>query len=300
MRHLLRFSFALALFGVAVLPAAAAPITSIYTEVGKPSSGEPGYASAFGLLDNFGSFYGGTWTQTPGTANFTNGQYVATRITDGYSNGKGGPISITTDEPAEAAGLSDQIWTVAAGTKVSFTSIMKYSGAPQQFGVYAGDGSGGKGTFTALGSLVPAGTSKANTGYWKGGTGSDLDLYALTGGTFRWSSQTGRNYTSNNADNGSTTVGGHTAVNGGIDRMITYLVTGRDGNAPANDPTYTPHFLLFFEDGSDFDFNDLVVEVNAGGHYAPPSVPVPPMVIPALVSLGGLGLAGLRKRRARA
>jgi hypothetical protein len=70
----------------------------------------------------------------------------------------------------------------------------------------------------------------------------------------------------------------------GKDHLVSYKVTGADGT----NPTY----LLFWEDkwgrNSDFDFNDLVVEVTAASDAL--LIPLPPAV---MSGLGGLAMLGM-------
>ncbi len=78
----------------------------------------------------------------------------------------------------------------------------------------------------------------------------------------------------------------------GVDHMVTYLLTG----SSIKQPTY----VLFFEDKtvgqhSDFDFNDLAVEVKTGGTAV---VPLPAAAWSGLLTLaGGAVVAGYRKSR---
>jgi hypothetical protein len=76
------------------------------------------------------------------------------------------------------------------------------------------------------------------------------------------------------------------ALNGGTDRMVTYCINKfLDGTSPT-----VPTFVLGFEDGTDYDYQDFVVEVSN-------VVPVPGAV---LLGLLGLSTAGVRIRRRRA
>jgi len=80
----------------------------------------------------------------------------------------------------------------------------------------------------------------------------------------------------------------------GRDHMITYKVTGLDG-------TTNPVYLMFWEDKwgrrSDFDFNDLVVEVK-GAQGEPLLIPLPAAAWSGLGSLAGLGmLMGWKRAR---
>ncbi|HTY88006.1 MAG TPA: hypothetical protein VMB80_11115 [Candidatus Acidoferrum sp.] len=67
--------------------------------------------------------------------------------------------------------------------------------------------------------------------------------------------------------NGNNAYSDPTLSTGGVDRMVTFAVTGYLTSA-GNINTWTAfsdgttHYVIAFEDGTDFDFNDLVVEVS--------------------------------------
>jgi hypothetical protein len=90
---------------------------------------------------------------------------------------------------------------------------------------------------------------------------------------------------------------------GGVDRMVTFLITGYmsdPGNTDNQFVNFTdgPHYVIAFEDGSDFDFNDLVVEVKG---VAPVPVPEPTTMIAGALLLLPFGASTLRiLRRNRA
>ncbi len=101
------------------------------------------------------------------------------------------------------------------------------------------------------------------------------------------------------------------ANNAGRDRMITFDITGLDTLFVSSlgfggqdiDLTALPAlgagkgtFLLFFETGSDDDFQDLVVLAHNVGFGR--NIPIIPL--PSAAGLGFLGLAGLAARRRRA
>jgi hypothetical protein len=88
---------------------------------------------------------------------------------------------------------------------------------------------------------------------------------------------------------------------GGVDRMVTFAVTGYL-TTPGNSSTFTlfsdrtTHYVIGFEDGTDMDYNDLVVEVSS---VAP--VPEPTTMIAgalALLPVGASTVRMLRKRHA--
>jgi len=75
------------------------------------------------------------------------------------------------------------------------------------------------------------------------------------------------------------------SLNVGSDRMVTFRInTLLDGSVPTQ-PTY----VIGFEDGTDWDYQDIVVEVS---NVAP--VPVPGAI---LLGILGLGAAGLKLRK---
>ena len=81
---------------------------------------------------------------------------------------------------------------------------------------------------------------------------------------------------------------------GGVDRMVTFAVTGYlatpgDINSFTTFSDKTTHYVIAFEDGTDFDFNDLVVEVSG---VAP--VPEATTIIAGALLLLPLGASTLR------
>jgi hypothetical protein len=90
---------------------------------------------------------------------------------------------------------------------------------------------------------------------------------------------------------------------GGTDRMVTYLVDGIYTNPVNHGAGYVvpddPTFVIGFEDGTDFDYQDFVVEVSritpgtVGGQQL---VPEPLTVLGVLLGVGGVG-AYIRRRR---
>ena len=191
-----------------------------------------------------------------GGKGFTNGSITATRL----------------DDVADALGgtASDQCWD---GDLVSARAIGRWAGYEQKLGVV--DGESGDGTFhellTAVGDGVNVtGAAKARK---MGGKGY---RFARGGG--------GERMTSLAADN-----------LGGVDQMVSYRIDGLGGTEGVD--TY----LLCFEDlgpgtNSDWDYNDLVVEVTTA---EPTVVPLPPAVWSALTVLltGGIWNARARARR---
>ena len=81
---------------------------------------------------------------------------------------------------------------------------------------------------------------------------------------------------------------------GGVDRMITFAVTGYlttpgTGSSWTAFSDGTTHYVIAFEDGTDMDYNDLVVEVSG---VAP--VPEPTTVIAGALLLLPFGLSTFR------
>jgi hypothetical protein len=82
------------------------------------------------------------------------------------------------------------------------------------------------------------------------------------------------------------------ALNGGVDRMVTFLVTGyyTDPVAQTGWTAFTePTYVIAFEDGTDYDYNDLVVQVSG---VAP--VPEPTTMLAGALLLLPFGASTLR------
>jgi len=73
------------------------------------------------------------------------------------------------------------------------------------------------------------------------------------------------------------------------DRMVTFAVTGYMNSGSFVAFADGPHYVIAFEDGTDFDFNDLVVEVQG---VAP--VPEPTTMIAGALLLLPFGASALR------
>lgn len=161
----------------------------------------------------------------------------------------------------------DQIWFPANGNA---TAIAKFADFSQKFGYIPqrNDGSFNSADFQHLFD-VPGGTN----GIGLGGPSAVLDsgnvnfLWALDpSGAPMWTSLPGQNSDL-------------------LDHMVTWLVTGVDGNSRGRS------YVIAWEDlrnGGDRDFNDLVVEVN----IAP--VPIPPAFL--LLGSGLVAMIGIRRR----
>ena len=87
----------------------------------------------------------------------------------------------------------------------------------------------------------------------------------------------------------------------GVDRMVTFAVTGYLAK-PGVISSWTPfsdgttHYVIAFEDGTDMDFNDLVVEVSG---VAPVPVPEATTILAGALLLLPFGASTLRVLRKR-
>ena len=162
----------------------------------------------------------------------------------------------------------DQCWD---GAIVSARVIARFAGHEQTLGVLDGEHGG---SFRALFTVAGQGLDVAGSA-----AGPDL-----AGRSYRFARGGGGHVLSSlQADNG-----------GAADQMVSYRLAG-----PAGAPQ---KFVLFFEDlgadeGSDWDYNDLVVEVTTAGD--PAAVPLPPAVWSGLTVLLTSGLWGGRARLRR-
>jgi hypothetical protein len=247
------------LFGIS-----ASSVFAAFSTVNQPPTGEAGDAA---ILSNA---YGGTFTASG--LNYSNSNGIsAVRIEDTFNPSvtptASSPLSITGD-----VGNDDQVWT-ANYQSASATAI--FASFNQQFGYYLGSS--------------PADSPDGNTyhnlfngdGSGFGVTGG-ANLSSLSGLTLRWA-RAGENrvVSSLNSDNAD-----------GMDHMITYRIDGL-----SDESTGVDTWLIFFEDmfsfeGSDFDYNDLVVEIKA---TPVPIVQAPEPATMSLLLLGGM--MALAKRR---
>lgn len=164
---------------------------------------------------------------------------------------------------------SDKVWHDGV---ISMSAKARYAGYSQVFGLFAGESAGAP--FVPL--INVGGSGMGVTGQITG-----FDIGAVSH-TWRWGrAGDGSMFSSRDSDNPD-----------GKDHMVTYKVEGLNNG-------YDATWLLFFEDlranqNSDWDYNDLVVEINvvARGQVVP---------LPTAMNLGVaglLGLASVRRRRA--
>ena len=165
---------------------------------------------------------------------------------------------------------SDECWGNAI---FSARAIARFAGAEQTFGVI--DGASGAGTLQELFTVTGWGTSVS-------GSAVDLDLCEKTVRFARVGSGNlgDETFSSLSLDNF-----------GAADQMVSYRLLGGPGGVD--------RFLLFFEDvgaglDSDWDFNDLVVELTARPGVN--AVPLPPAAWSGLAALATAGLWNGRKR----
>ena len=189
--------------------------------------------------------------------NFTNGSVVAERCDDFGDGAK-----------------ADQCWEAGV---VSARVLARFAGYEQSLGVLEGERGGAfRELFTVVGHGLDVSGSAAAPDlggkpfrFARGGGGS-----AGIGGAV---------FSSMQADN-----------LGEADQMVSYRLTGAGGGLE--------RFVLFFEDlgaaeNSDWDYNDLVVEVTTSN--AVTAIPLPPAVWSALVVMLSGGLWSARARLAR-
>jgi uncharacterized protein DUF4114 len=164
----------------------------------------------------------------------------------------------------------DQVWFPANG---STTVIAKFAGYTQEFGYIPDLNNPGFSDDSFMWLLtVPGGTN----GIGLGGPSATLTsgnvnfLWALDpSGAPLWTS-----LESQNSD--------------GLDHMTTWLITGGSGNTPGNWVIAWEDLPGSLADGSDRDFNDLVLEVSIR------PVPIPAAIY--LLGAGFVGLVGLRRK----
>ena len=164
----------------------------------------------------------------------------------------------------------DQIWFPASGNA---SAKAKFADFTQEFGYIPDENLPGfaDDSFVSIFSVAGIGINSGPTVFVPLSSGNVKFLWALDpSGAPQWTSRP----VPENSDS--------------LDHMVTWLITGGAGNTAGN-------YVIAWEDlpgelgnGSDRDFNDLVVEVNV----AP--VPIPAAIL--LLGSGLVGLAGIRKK----
>ncbi len=209
-------------------------------------------------LDIFNTLYGGGFTANGD--NFENGVITATRVDD---FGVGGVLNVLSGSAGDA---DDQVWSSDPLTVFSAKAVGRFAAFNQSFGVFEGESGG---AFQELFSV-------SGSGYAVTGEVSNVNLT----GDFRFG-RSGQNGPQSSLDGDNVD---------GLNHLVTYEITGLNG-----DKTW----LLFWEDlnqgdPTDFDFNDLVVEVTAT------VIPLPTAIIPALGTLAGAFVIRRFRRSRRA
>lgn len=200
--------------------------------------------------------YGGSFAADG--VNFTNGAVIATRLED-FSGGAG-VMSLLSS--SYTGNNSDQCWSDGV---ISARALARFAGYEQSLGVVDGDTGG------SFHELFAVTGSELNVS----GSVNGLDL---CGTNYRFARGGGGDlFTSLDVDN-----------LGGTDQMVSYRLT---------DPAGLTKYVLFFEDlgtgaNSDWDYNDLVVEITA----RPSLIPLPPAAWSGLALLACGGLVQARRR----
>ena len=206
-----------------------------------------------------------TYDSEHGHAAILSHAYGGDFVADGLGFTNGNVTAVRCDDSDPAGGYADQCWTA---NLLTARALARFGGFEQCLGVVLGKAGGlAQELFTVSGS-----------GFNVAGSVDGLDL---SSGPFRFTrGGEGEPCTSFDTDN----ILGH-------DQMVSYRVTGPNG---------LDRFVLFFEDStaaqnSDWDFNDLVVEIEGAGPHA---IPIPPAVWSALAVMlsGGLWSARARVR----
>ncbi|MGD2109260.1 MAG: DUF4114 domain-containing protein, partial [Phycisphaerae bacterium] len=218
------------LVGTLVLPTAS--LFAGYSTVGTPPSGE---ATHVEILENT---YGGTFVGS-GTdlgnglwSVFDNGTVTATRVDD---FGLASLLNMLTGSPGSG---DDDTWTDGTATAVAEA---RFAGYAQEFGYDAGL------SYVKLFDVSGSGYSASGSAVITFGTGA----------IWEWAR-------ADDSDGGLDNVhySEESSNTDGLDHLVTYNITGLPGL-----PASTKVWLLFWEDvsgtGSDRDFNDLVVELQA-------------------------------------
>ena len=213
----------------------------------------PGSVNEMGHAQILSGVYGGSFSQSG--ANFSSGTMTATRIED--SSSTSAIMDLITGN-----GGSDQCFTNGV---ISARAIARFAGSEQTLGALQGQIGG---SFQELFTVSGTGLNVS------GG----IDGLDLCGKTVRFARGAGASemYTTLDTENYAS-----------ADMVVSYHLTGGG----------IDKWVLFFEDAgvnynSDFDFNDLVVEITA----SPAAVPLPPAAWTGLATLVAGGLFNARTR----
>ncbi len=222
------------------------------------NSSEPNHQS---IIQNI---YGGSFAGSP-ESGFARGGPNPIQVT--RANDLGGVIL---DLAGSNMGVGDDcVWHNGV---ISMSAKARFASYEQTFGFFPGE--------SAAAAFVPLITVGGN-GFGVTGEVAEFDIGAIAH-TWRWGrAGTGSTFSSRPSDNPD-----------GMDHMVSYKIEGLDNGFDAT-------WLLFFEDlradqNSDWDYNDLVIEINVRAGQ-PALVPLP---TPANMALAGLAsIAGMRRRR---
>jgi len=217
-----------AIIGACVLAFGCATVFAGHTSINVTAG--PTHAS---LLDGI---YGGSFAPSGAllangqSTAYSNGSTVVTRMDD---DGKASYLYILFSAPGNA---DDDLWGDGAAT---ILATSRYSESAQEFGYNSGAG------YVKL-FEVSAG------GFATGGMATTIFNNNVIWQWARADDSTAGPINLHQSDESSNS--------DGLDHMVTYQVVGAPG-APANMKVW----LVLFEDGTDGDFNDLVVELRVGG-----------------------------------
>jgi hypothetical protein len=215
----------------------------------------PSSANEMGHAEILSHTYGGAFVANG--VDFTNGSITAHRLDDGNAS----------DMNMAVGAGTDQCWANGA---FSVRAVARFAGYQQTLGILEGDAGG---SFEALFTVSGTGLN-VNGGVYNCDMNGKEFRFARGGGA-----GVGDMFTSLNLDNFSA-----------ADQMVSYKLTGPGG---------LTKYLLCFEDagaaqGSDWDYNDLVVEVTPMG--VGNVVPLPSAALSGVALLFAAGMWSGRER----